>query len=114
MTPPHRPTGAAALTAIVADSHDAYASATAVIADDLEALVRLWVAHLRSPSEQADPQHQPARTHRLRGSLPHQRDPPLSPANSILSTIWAALELTSHGWRGVVMTLAPWPIQNAY
>jgi len=32
--------------------------------------------------------------------------------NSILSTIWAALELTSHGWRGVVMTLAPWPIQN--
>src|SRR3954453_22759509 len=53
--------------------------AMAVITDDLEALVRLWVAHLRSPAAQADPQHQTARTHLRRGSLPHQRDPPLSP-----------------------------------
>jgi transposase-like protein len=90
------------LEAIVADYRSAYPSAMAVIERDLDALV----AHLRWPCEH----HKRIRTTNLLertfvevrrrtkviGRFPGEM--------SALSLIWAVLELSSRGWRGVVMT----------
>src|SRR5215216_6315924 len=86
------------LQAIVAD----YPSAMAVITDNLDALV----AHLRWPSEHRKRIRstnllertfvEVRRRTKVIGRFPGE--------TSALSVIWAVLELTSRGWRGVVMT----------
>jgi putative transposase len=90
------------LQAIVADYRAAYPSAMAVIERDLDTLV----AHLRWPSEHRKRIRttnllertfvEVRRRTKVIGRFPGE--------TSALSLIWAVLELTSRGWRGVVMT----------
>src|SRR4051795_4325642 len=90
------------LEAIVADYQAAYPSAMAVITDNLDTLV----AHLRWPSEHRKRIRstnllertfvEVRRRTKVIGRFPGE--------TSALSLIWAVLELTSRGWRGVVMT----------
>ena len=90
------------LEAIIADYRRAYPSAMAVIERDLDALV----AHLRWPSEHRKRIRttnllertfvEVRRRTKVIGRFPGE--------TSALSLIWAVLELSSRGWRGVVMT----------
>jgi putative transposase len=90
------------LEAIVADYRTAYPSAMAVIKRDLDALV----AHLRWPTEHRKRIRttnllertfvEVRRRTKVIGRFPGE--------TSALSLIWAVLELSSRGWRGVVMT----------
>jgi putative transposase len=90
------------LQAIVADYRQAYPSAMAVIERDLDALV----AHLRWPTEHRKRIRttnllertfvEVRRRTKVIGRFPGE--------TSALSLIWAVLELSSRGWRGVVMT----------
>ncbi len=90
------------LEAIIADYHSAYPSAMAVIERNLDALVR----HLRWPSEHRKRIRstnllersfvEVRRRTKVIGRFPGE--------TSALSLIWAVLELSSRGWRGVVMT----------
>jgi transposase-like protein len=90
------------LQAIVADYRSAYPSAMAVISDNLDALV----AHLRRPSEHRKRIRstnllertfvEVRRRTKVIGRFPGE--------TSALSLIWAVLELSSRGRRGVVMT----------
>jgi transposase-like protein len=90
------------LESIVADYRAAYPSAMAVIERDLDALV----AHLRWPSEHRKRIRttnllertfvEVRRRTKVIGRFPGE--------TSALSLIWAVLELSSRGWRGVVMT----------
>jgi putative transposase len=90
------------LQAIVADYRAAYPAAMAVITDNLDALV----AHLRWPTEHRKRIRstnllertfvEVRRRTKVIGRFPGE--------TSALSLIWAVLELTSRGWRGVVMT----------
>src|ERR671915_1400226 len=90
------------LEAIVADYRTSYPSAMAVIERDLDALV----AHLRWPSEHRKRIRttnllertfvEVRRRTKVIGRFPGE--------TSALSLIWAVLELSSRGWRGVVMT----------
>jgi putative transposase len=90
------------LEAIIADYRSAYPSAMAVIERDAEALV----AHLRWPSEHRKRIRttnllertfvEVRRRTKVIGRFPGE--------TSALSLIWAVLELSSRGWRGVVMT----------
>jgi putative transposase len=90
------------LEAIVADYRTAYPSAMAVIERDLDALV----AHLRWPSDHRKRIRttnllertfvEVRRRTKVIGRFPGE--------TSALSLIWAVLELTSRGWRGVIMT----------
>jgi putative transposase len=90
------------LLAIVADYRTAYPSAMAVITDNLDALV----AHLRWPTEHRKRIRstnllertfvEVRRRTKVIGRFPGE--------TSALSLIWAVLELSSRGWRGVVMT----------
>jgi putative transposase len=94
--------GRRGLEAIVADYRAAYPSAMAVIERDLDALV----AHLRWPSEHRKRIRttnllertfvEVRRRTKVIGRFPGE--------TSALSLIWAVLELSSRGWRGVVMT----------
>ena len=90
------------LLALAADYHPAYPSATAVIERDLDALVCHLHFPLRAP--QADQKHKPARAHLRRGPPPHQGDRPLPRRDLGARLIWAVLELSSRGWRGITMT----------
>jgi putative transposase len=91
-----------ALEAIVTDYRTAYPSAMAVIERDLDALV----SHLRWPSEHRKRIRttnllertfvEVRRRTKVIGRFPGE--------TSALSLIWAVLELSSRGWRGVVMT----------
>ena len=90
------------LEAIIADYRAAYPSAMAVIERDLDALV----CHLRWPSEHRKRIRttnllertfvEVRRRTKVIGRFPGE--------TSALSLIWAVLELSSRGWRGVVMT----------
>jgi putative transposase len=90
------------LQAIAADYRAAYPSAMAVIERDPDALV----AHLRWPSEHRKRIRttnllertfvEVRRRTKVIGRFPGE--------TSALSLIWAVLELSSRGWRGVVMT----------
>ena len=90
------------LQAIIADYRTAYPSAMAVIERDLDALV----AHLRWPSEHRKRIRttnllertfvEVRRRTKVIGRFPGE--------TSALSLVWAVLELSSRGWRGVVMT----------
>ena len=90
------------LEAIIADHRAAYPSAMAVIERDLDALI----AHLRWPSEHRKRIRttnllertfvEVRRRTKVIGRFPGE--------TSALSLIWAVLELSSRGWRGVVMT----------
>jgi putative transposase len=90
------------LEAIIADYRAAYPSAMAVIERDLDALV----AHLRLPSEHRKRIRttnllertfvEVRRRTKMIGRFPGEI--------SALSLIWAVLELSSRGWRRVVMT----------
>ena len=96
------PEARAGLLALAADYKSAYPSAMAVIERDLDALV----CHLRFPSEH----HKRIRSTNLLertfvevrrrtkviGRFPGE--------TSALALIWAVLELSSRGWRGVLMT----------
>src|SRR3954454_12559104 len=94
--------GRRGLHAIVEDYRAAYPSAMAVITDNLDALV----AHLRWPSEHRKRIRstnllertfvEVRRRTKVIGRFPGE--------TSALSLIWAVLELSSRGWRGVVMT----------
>jgi transposase-like protein len=90
------------LQAIVTDYRAAYPSAMNVIERDLDALV----AHLRWPSEHRKRIRstnllertfvEVRRRTKVIGRFPGE--------TSALSLIWAVLELSSRGWRGVLMT----------
>jgi putative transposase len=90
------------LQAIVDDYRSAYPSAMAVIERDLDALV----VHLRWPSEHRKRIRttnllertfvEVRRRTKVIGRFPGE--------TSALSLIWAVLELSSRGWRGVLMT----------
>src|SRR5215211_922455 len=90
------------LEAIVADYRTAYPSAMALIERDLD----LLIAHLRWPSEHRKRIRttnllertfvEVRRRTKMIGRFPGE--------TSALSLIWAVLELSSRGWRGVVMT----------
>ena len=90
------------MEAIIADYRSAYPSAMAVIERGLEALV----VHLRWPSEHRKRIRttnllertfvEVRRRTKVIGRFPGE--------TSALSLIWAVLELSSRGWRGVVMT----------
>jgi putative transposase len=91
------------LEAIIADYRQAYPSAMAVIERDLDPLV----AHLRWPSEHRKRIRttnllerrtfvEVRRRTKVIGRFPGE--------TSALSLIWAVLELSSRGWRGVIMT----------
>jgi transposase-like protein len=90
------------LEAIIADYRSAYPSAMAVIERDLDPLV----VHLRWPSEHRKRIRttnllertfvEVRRRTKVIGRFPGE--------TSALSLIWAVLELSSRGWRGVVMT----------
>ena len=90
------------LEAIIGDNRTAYPSAMAVIERDLDALV----THLRWPSEHRKRIRttnllertfvEVRRRTKVIGRFPGE--------TSALSLIWAVLELTSRGWRGVTMT----------
>ena len=92
----------AGLLALVADYRGAYPSAAAVIERDLEALV----CHLRFPAEHRKRIRstnllertfvEVRRRTKVIGRFPGE--------TSALCLIWAVLELSSRGWRGVVMT----------
>jgi putative transposase len=94
--------GRRGLQAIIADYRAAYPSAMAVIERDLHALV----AHLRWPAEHRKRIRstnllertfvEVRRRTKVIGRFPGE--------TSALSLIWAVLELSSRGWRGVVMT----------
>jgi putative transposase len=90
------------LEAIILDYRSAYPSAMAVIERDLEQLV----VHLRWPSEH----RKRIRTTNLleRTSVEVRRRTKVigrfPGETSALSLIWAVLELSSRGWRGVTMT----------
>ena len=94
--------GRRGLEAIIADYRAAYPSAMAVIERDLKALP----AHLRWPSEHRKRIRstnllersfvEVRRRTKVIGRFPGE--------TSALSLIWAVLELSSRGWRGVVMT----------
>ena len=89
------------LQGIIADYRSAYPSAMAVIERDLDALV----AHLRFPSEHRKRIRttnllertfvEVRRRTKVIGRFPGE--------TSALSLIWAVLELSSRGWRGVRM-----------
>jgi putative transposase len=91
-----------ALEAIVADYRTAYPSAMAAIERDLDQLI----VHLRWPSEHRKRIRttnllertfvEVRRRTKVIGRFPGE--------TSALSLIWAVLELSSRGWRGVVMT----------
>jgi len=90
------------LQAIIADYRTAYPSAMAVIDRDLDQLV----VHLRWPSEHGKRIRttnllertfvEVRRRTKVIGRFPGE--------TSALSLIWAVLELSSRGWRGVIMT----------
>jgi len=90
------------LETLMGDYRSAYPSAMAVIERDLDALV----AHLRWPSEHRKRIRstnllertfvEVRRRTKVIGRFPGE--------TSALSLIWAVLELSSRGWRGVVMT----------
>ena len=90
------------LEAMIADYRASYPSAMAVIERDLDALV----SHLRWPSEHRKRIRstnllersfvEVRRRTKVIGRFPGE--------TAALSLIWAVLELTSRGWRGVVMT----------
>ena len=90
------------LEAIIADYRTAYPSAMAVIERDLDALV----THLRWPSEHRKRIRttnllertfvEVRRRTKVIGRFPGE--------TCALSLIWAVLELSSRGWRGVTMT----------
>jgi putative transposase len=90
------------LEAIILDYRSAYPSAMAVIERDLEQLV----VHLRWPSEHRKRIRttnllertfvEVRRRTKVIGRFPGE--------TSALSLIWAVLELSSRGWRGVTMT----------
>ena len=90
------------LLALADDYRSAYRSAAAVIERDVDALV----AHLRFPSEHRKRIRstnllertfvEVRRRTKVIGRFPGE--------TSALSLIWAVLELSSRGWRGVVMT----------
>ena len=92
----------AGLLALAADYRSAYPSAMAVIERDLEALV----CHLRFPAEHRKRIRstnllertfvEVRRRTKVIGRFPGE--------TSALCLIWAVLELSSRGWRGVVMT----------
>jgi putative transposase len=92
----------AALLALVADYRAAYPAAMAVIERDLDALV----CHLRFPSQHRKRIRstnllertfvEVRRRTKVIGRFPGE--------TSALCLIWAVLELSSRGWRGVVMT----------
>jgi transposase-like protein len=92
----------AGLLSLVADYRSAYPSAMAVIERDLQALV----CHLRFPSEHRKRIRstnllertfvEVRRRTKVIGRFPGE--------TSALSLIWAVLELSSRGWRGVLMT----------
>ncbi len=92
----------AGLLALVADYRAAYPSAMAVIERDLDALT----CHLRFPAEHRKRIRstnllertfvEVRRRTKVIGRFPGE--------TSALSLIWAVLELSSRGWRGVVMT----------
>ncbi len=92
----------AALLALVADYRTAYPSAMAVIERDLDVLV----CHLRFPSQHRKRIRstnllertfvEVRRRTKVIGRFPGE--------TSALCLIWAVLELSSRGWRGVVMT----------
>jgi len=92
----------AGMLALVADYHSAYPSAAAVIERDLEGLV----CHLRFPSEHRKRIRsanllertfvEVRRRTKVIGRFPGE--------TSALSLVWAVLELTSRGWRGITMT----------
>ncbi len=90
------------LLALAGDYRSAYASAAAVIERDVDALI----AHLRFPSEHRKRIRstnllertfvEVRRRTKVIGRFPGE--------TSALSLIWAVLELSSRGWRGVLMT----------
>lgn len=92
----------AGLLALVADYRAAYPSAASVIERDVDALV----CHLRFPAEHRKRIRsrnllertfvEVRRRTKVIGRFPGE--------TSALSLIWAVLELSSRGWRGVVMT----------
>jgi transposase-like protein len=92
----------AGLLALVADYRAAYPSAMAVIERDLDALV----CHLRFPAEHRKRIRstnllertfvEVRRRTKVIGRFPGE--------TSALALIWAVLELSSRGWRGIVMT----------
>ncbi len=92
----------AGLLALAADYRSAYPTATAVIERDLDALV----CHLRFPTEHRKRIRstnllertfvEVRRRTKVIGRFPGE--------TSALCLIWAVLELSSRGWRGVVMT----------
>lgn len=92
----------AGLLALVADYRSAYPAAMAVIERDLDALV----CHLRFPSEHRRRIRstnllertfvEVRRRTKVIGRFPGE--------TSALSLVWAVLELTSRGWRGITMT----------
>jgi putative transposase len=102
---PRRPRRVAELEAIIADCRSAYPSAMAVIECDLDALVM----PLRWPSERRKRIRttnllertfvEVRRRTKVIGRFPGK--------TSALSLIWAVLELSTRGWRGVVMTRKP-------
>ena len=92
----------AGLLALAADYRRAYPAAMAVIERDLDALV----CHLRFPTQHRKRIRstnllertfvEVRRRTKVIGRFPGE--------TSALSLVWAVLELTSRGWRGVVMT----------
>lgn len=92
----------AGLLALAADYRAAYPSAAAVLERDLDALV----CHLRFPSEHRKRIRstnllertfvEVRRRTKVIGRFPGE--------TSALSLVWAVLELTSRGWRGITMT----------
>jgi putative transposase len=92
----------AGLLALVADYRRAYPAAMAVIERDLDALI----CHLRFPAEQRKRIRstnllertfvEVRRRTKVIGRFPGE--------TSALSLVWAVLELTSRGWRGITMT----------
>jgi putative transposase len=90
------------LLALVADYHAAYPAAMAVIERDLDALVyhlRFPAAHrkrIRSTNLLERTFVEVRRRTKVIGRFPGE--------TSALCLIWAVLELSSRGWRGVVMT----------
>ncbi len=92
----------AGLVALAADYRRAYPAAMAVIERDLDALV----CHLRFPSQHRKRIRstnllertfvEVRRRMKVIGRFPGE--------TSTLSLLWAALELSSRGWRGITMT----------
>jgi putative transposase len=87
------------LLALAADYRAAYPSAMAVIERDLDALV----CHLRFPKEH---RKRIRSTNLLERTFVEvrRRTKVIGRETSALCLIWAVLELSSRGWRGVLMT----------